>query len=305
MSTIRARHRYVSPGCRGRNSSNSCSPWRIREMSVPRSRSNAPVSAVSSRKVTAKVGGAITSPHSEGRPNPVVQIERIEVTDRPGELLDLHALDRHGVRRVLLADQGRVDLSQSAALLHRSREELLHVGHHGPLVPTLCDLVLLVPRLDREEMALAVDLEQGGLRAHFHTDRRCGEVLHLDHGTDGSRPRRQVRLEDRSRGVFEHADDERRGEDVNAAITHGMRRPIGADRVGDLRCRARLYVHGARVYRGKRSACKPIATSSVSMMPRKTRSLMWSSMRRPSHAPPNIVPPRTVPTITVSQVKSA
>src|SRR2546425_5127820 len=133
------------------------------------------------------------------------------------------------------------------SLLHRSREELLHVGHHEPLVPTLGDLVLLVPRLDREEMALAVDLEKGGLRTHFHTDRRCGEVLHLDHGTDGSRPRRQVRLEDRSRGVFEHADDERRGEDGNAAITHGMGRPSGAGRVGDLRSRARLDVPGARV----------------------------------------------------------
>jgi hypothetical protein len=38
------------------------------EMSVPRSRSNAPVSAVSSRKVTAKVGGAIKSPHAEAAP---------------------------------------------------------------------------------------------------------------------------------------------------------------------------------------------------------------------------------------------
>src|SRR2546428_2376824 len=63
------------------------------------------------------IGRLVTERHRErrrrnevaplgGRPHPVVEVERVEVADRPGELFDLAALDRHGVRRGLLADNG-------------------------------------------------------------------------------------------------------------------------------------------------------------------------------------------------------
>ena len=63
-------------------------------------------------------------------------------------------------------DAGRL----AGALLHRAREELLHVGDEKPLVPSLGDLFLFVPRLDREQVALAVRLEERGLGAHLEAD---------------------------------------------------------------------------------------------------------------------------------------
>src|SRR5205085_10109574 len=43
----------------------------------------------------------------------------------------------------------------------------------------------LVPRLDREQVALAVRLEKRRPRAHRQSDGGRGQVLHLDHGADG------------------------------------------------------------------------------------------------------------------------
>src|SRR5262245_567552 len=109
----------------------------------------------------------------------------------------------------------------------------------------------------------------------------------------------------RAGGVLEHADEERRGEDVHAAIAHGVRGQIRVDDPAHLSRGARRDVHEARFYRGKRSECKPIRTSIASMMPRKTRSLIRSSRRRPAQVPKNIVPPSTRPTMTASRVRSA
>src|SRR5215510_7166435 len=199
-----------------------------------------------------------------------------------------------------------IAISGSAgALLHRASQELLHVGHEEPLVPSLGDLLLVVPCLDREEKALAVALEQGGFRAHREPDGRRGQVLHLDHGTDGSGAGREMRSHHRAGRVLEHADHERRGEDVDAAIAHRVRRLVLVDRVRNLGGGAGLDIHEVRFYRGNRSECKPITTSSTSMMARNTRSLIWSRSLRPAHEPANIVAPSSAPTAAVSQVRSA
>ena len=106
-------------------------------------------------------------------------------------------------------------------------------------------------------------------------------------------------------GVLQHADDERRGEDVDAAIAHRVGRLAVVDRVNDLRGGADLDVHEVRFYRGKRSECKPRRTSRTSMMPRNTRSLMRSRSLRPAHEPAKIVAPSAAPTTKVSQVSRA
>src|SRR5437867_4999513 len=55
-----------------------------------------------------------------GRSDPVVEIERVEVADRPRELLDLPALHRDRVGGILLADQGLADRDR-----HRHRPLLM------------------------------------------------------------------------------------------------------------------------------------------------------------------------------------
>src|SRR5262249_16108777 len=182
--------------------------------------------------------------------------------------------------------------------------ELLHVRDHEALVSALGDLVLLVPRLNGEEIALAVALEEPGARPHLHADGRGGQVLHLHPGADRSRAGRPMGPQHRPGGVLEHADEERRGEHVEAAVAHGVCRAFRVDDLAHFSRGARCNVHDARFYRGKRSECKPIRTSIASMMPRNTRSLIRSSMRRAAQAPANIVLPSTKPTMTASRVRS-
>src|SRR5262245_42110244 len=206
----------------------------------------------------------------------------------------------------LLISIGISERSPSAgALLHRAGQELLHVGHEEPLVSPLGDLLLVVPRLDREEKALAVGLEQGGLRAHREPHRCRGQMLHLDHGADGAGAGREMRPHHCAGGVLEHAGHERRGEDVDSAIAMRVGGLTLVDPVGELCGSADLDLHEVRFYRGNRSECKPITTSSTSMMARNTRSLMRSRSLRPTQEPANIVAPSTAPTATVSQVKRA
>src|SRR5215471_10294899 len=142
-------------------------------MSVPSSRRNAELSAVSSRNVIANVGGAITSPHSDAAPmrssrwsgfaSPTARansliLPRSTVTAYGGYSLPMSDL--------LISVGISAAPASGGALLHCARQELFHVGHEEPLVPALGDLLPVVPRLDREQEALAVRFEQGGLRAH-------------------------------------------------------------------------------------------------------------------------------------------
>src|SRR5262245_10063165 len=142
-------------------------------MSVPSSRRNAALSAVSSRNVIANVGGAITSPHSDPAPtrssrwsgfaSPIARansliLPRSTVTGYGGYCLPISDL--------LISIAISESPPSARALLHRARQELLHIGHEEAFVPALGDLLLVVPRLDREQEALAVRFEQ---RSEEHT----------------------------------------------------------------------------------------------------------------------------------------
>src|SRR5262245_60425442 len=113
-----------------------------------------------------------------------------------------------------------------------------------------------------------------------------------------------MRSQYRAGRVLEHADEERRGEYVDAAVAHRVRRQFRVDDPTHFSRGARCEVHDARFYRGNRSECKPIRTSLASMMARKTRSLIRSSTRLAAQAPANIVPPSISPTMTASRVRS-
>jgi hypothetical protein len=68
---------------------------------------------------------------------------------------------------------------------------------------------------------------------------------HRHHRADRGGAGRQVRPDDPRRGVLEQADEVRGGEDVDAAIAHGVGGELGRDGALDL-------VHGADVRRHRR-----------------------------------------------------
>ena len=90
------------------------------------------------------------------------------------------------------------------------------------LVPSLRDLLHLVPRLDLEEEAPAVGLPQDRLGAHAHAGGRGGQVTHVHPGAHGGRAGRQVRGHHRVSRVLEQVDHERSGEDRDAGIPEGV-----------------------------------------------------------------------------------